>query len=216
MENDTRCTCNPMDSEIYCPVHTTSENYLHTVESMYERVERQSVENIVKRFKKIRKEKDMKKYYTPSISDIRVGYECEVWVEYWNDEYKGNEWKSWTVSHQDIQYGDSKGVTVIGLLYPHFSEPRVRTPYLTKEQIEGEGWKGIITGRFGVVGCYRKEILNDGENFEGFDMYILPENKIRILKYSGDIHSGGGNTIIYEGKCPSLNEFRFINKLLGV
>jgi glutaredoxin-related protein len=210
MENDTRCTCNPMDSEIYCPVHTTSENYLHTVESMYERVERQSVENIVKRFKKIRKEKDMKKYYTPSISDIRVGYECEVWVEYWNDEYKGNEWKSWTVSHQDIQYGDSKGVTVIGLLYPHFSEPRIRTPYLTKEQIEAEGWEVKETHWSGSNFSFEKG------NYGGVQ---LRDGRVAIIMLDvtlDDYTCNTSNGQLYLGKCPSINEFRFINKLLGI
>jgi hypothetical protein len=230
MENDTRCTCNPMDSEIYCPVHTTTEDYL-LKRGLPTELDMTHIRNLKEPEKNPNEEwimdlayggggpkstsiyeginppiegetfksMEQEKYYTPSIGDIRVGYECEHY-------YPKDGWK-YVIIESDTRFKCWED---------YIQENRLRTPYLTKEQIEGEGWKGIITGRFGAVGCYRKEILNDGENFEGFDMYILPENKIRILKYSADIHSGGEESPVCEGKCPSINEFRFINKLLGI
>jgi hypothetical protein len=269
MENDTRCTCNPMDSEIYCPIHTTTEDYIqkYTAAIGYlVSLEKKEDEAFVETCKQVAREKMAKgelpteldmthirnlkeseknaneekimelalggpkgpvtnlykapvqedifsqseKYYTLSIKDIRVGYECEVWVEYWNDEYKGNEWKSWTVSHQDIQYGDSKGVTVIGLLYPHFSEPRIRTPYLTKEQIEAEGWEVKETHWSGSNFSFEKG------NYGGVQ---LRDGRVAIIMLDvtlDDYTCNTSNGQLYLGKCPSINEFRFINKLLGI
>lgn len=63
---------------------------------------------------------DSLKYFTPEISDIHIGYECE-WVD-----SRGDWMPLRVLNTQDI--------------IDAFND-KLRTPYLTKEQIEKEGWE---------------------------------------------------------------------------
>lgn len=70
------------------------------------------------------------KYFTPSIGDIRIGYECEL---FWNqDHLTENFWDK-------IIVGD-KGLEDINWEF-RIDNNQVRVLYLTKEQIQQEGWK---------------------------------------------------------------------------
>jgi len=73
-----------------------------------------------------------KKYYVPDIEDIRVGYECEANLRLVGSSQ--DEWRTTIMKGigQDVIHYHSQGV--------------YRTPYLTKEQIEGEGWIDNETG----------------------------------------------------------------------
>ena len=61
-------------------------------------------------------------YYTPELSDLYIGYECEVKI--------GEEWEKTNLT-DSIQF-------------PHvelrLSQGRLRTPYLTKEQMPHGGY----------------------------------------------------------------------------
>jgi hypothetical protein len=59
------------------------------------------------------------KYFTPDIEDLRVGYECDLLGS-----------KIVIEDRHDLDLS--------------FDHP-LRTPYLTKEQIEAEGWKETIS-----------------------------------------------------------------------
>src|SRR5687768_16490771 len=61
-------------------------------------------------------------YFTPSIEEIRVGYECETI----NPVHRG-EWYPTTINKGNISWIEFLDC--------------VRVPYLTKEQIEKEGFK---------------------------------------------------------------------------
>jgi hypothetical protein len=116
-------------------------------------------------------------YYTPDISDIRIGYECETRVE---------PYPNWVVSKIE-------NVEDIDFIYN--KEWEVRTPFLTKEQIEAEGW------------------ISKMENFyekEGWKMEVY-SNYIEIRK-----GSWYPDNTYFKGKCPSINEFRYICKLLSI
>ena len=69
------------------------------------------------------------KYYTPSIEDIRVGYEYESLQKQQDGSEKWVPQK--IVRRYDLE-GDWENWLYYGI---------VKTPYLTKEQIEAEGWK---------------------------------------------------------------------------
>lgn len=66
--------------------------------------------------------KDSNEFYTPDISDIRIGYECEL---YDDDD------RDWTFI-KVINQSDLLNVTGLDL--------QLRVAYLTKEAIEAEGW----------------------------------------------------------------------------
>lgn len=131
------------------------------------------------------------KYFTPDISDIRVGYECEYlvnnsdqqWVSYIHGKYKGEENKI-------------IGQSFINLL---------RVPYLTKEQIRGEGWaelnKDYETNEF-VKGVYSLD----------YDFH----NKLLRIYISDNFETSGYDRQFFEGRCKDINTFRYICKLLEI
>jgi hypothetical protein len=123
-------------------------------------------------------------YYTPSIEDIKVGYECEI---LWNYNYlPENEWCKVKVL---------KGTTEDFDLYDFTSripKNEIRTPYLRKEQIEAEGWEQ----RGDISYFYKKEYL-----------VIYDYSNNRLLVFCKE-------EILVKGFCPSINEFKYITKNL--
>lgn len=73
----------------------------------------------------------------------------------------------------------------------YIEDGRIRVPYLTQGQIKAEGWKVV-----GSTLC--KDI---------FDLYI-DKTTIMIYDYNGDCY--------FNGECKSINEFRYICKLLKI
>lgn len=125
------------------------------------------------------------KYFTPDISDIRVGYELEI-----------------SYLHED-------NFTPIKLRYPAETSAfllevynrKIRVPYLTKEQIEGEGWSEKSP-----------EILPHGFFLkEQYKLELLTDNLILIRK-----NGWYPENTVYKGLCKDINTFRYIMKLLNI
>jgi hypothetical protein len=136
------------------------------------------------------------KYFTPSIEDIRVGYECELLVHE-KDADKEDFWKTYTLN-PFITKLQIDAMTTSGNW-----KDTIRVPYLTKEQIEAEGWE--VTAE------------NKDTNTMGF----------KKDKFSGVVTTHGvgagmwitkseGFKTIYSGECKDINTFRYICKLLGI
>jgi hypothetical protein len=137
------------------------------------------------------------KYYIPNITDLRVGYECE-WIKDHNKECSDD-------NRVKIVFGPKLLAAVLfspmnwereetDNLVPNLMS--YKTPYLTKEQIEAEGWV-IDDSGFLTKG---KWYLDD--NYEPNTRRISIQNE----------ESDGS----YVGNCPSINEFRTICKLLNI
>ena len=117
------------------------------------------------------------KYYTPEIEDLRIGYELEV--------LRSKGWSKFTLVRTHL----------LDILTEDIEIP---TPYLTKEQIENEGW-----------------ILRS----EGYSRNFYEKGEESLL-----VHHVGHWIIItdlseeqiYKGDCKSINEFRTIMKLLNI
>lgn len=126
-------------------------------------------------------------YYTPSIEDIRIGYECEITYDKslvgTNDEY----FFKYIVNTQFFNEGDYV---------------QLRTPFLTLAQIEAEGW---------VPSKYKYAIPSFDK--DKYQLWYYPDNK-QILITKGMRPLMVSN--LYKGNCPSINEFRTITKLLGI
>jgi hypothetical protein len=126
------------------------------------------------------------KYYTPSIEDIRVGYECEcLW-----QRPEPKTWDRIKITETDTEKYLELSVEDV---LRRVKSNEIRTPYLTKEQIEAEGWRN-------VTHHYKKEDYNLMLPYD--DKYL-----IRVFK---------GIEPIFQGHCPSINELRIITKLLGI
>lgn len=148
----------------------------------------------------------MDKYYTPSIEDIRVGYECEI--------------KSGSLWYKEIVQGISKKEGFINTIncdyYINNDLYNIRTPYLTKEQIEAEGW--IHTGG--------KMISVDRQDFKKLvgikgtcELHYTPLNKKMKIEQRNHVRDNSNNytlLTIFDGYCQSINEFRTILKLLSI
>lgn len=120
------------------------------------------------------------KYYTPDLEDLYVGYECEV-----------SENGSKFLGPMKINSRMIGGIDDFIL--------SVRTPYLTKEQIESEGWefKQHYHPRF-------EKTVNEVE----YTIYI-EYNQIQLYNFTDKHH-------ILTTERKSINEFRKICKLLGI
>lgn len=154
--------------------------------------------------------KEDPKYFTPSIEDLHVGYECEVlpineslgWEAGKLSYYSGHEgpglynlYPFWYTTRKS-NYGRIK--TMI------HDFKQIRVPYLTKEQVEKEGW----IERIGLNDFYKNDYrMLFGRSIE--DNNVVKSTHLHVyhtrLKY-----------ILYEGSCPSINEFRTIMKLLNI
>lgn len=123
------------------------------------------------------------KYFTPSIEDIHVGFECEL-----QDEKHWNSFKFYRKYDFEID------------LERRIHTQTIRVPYLTKEQIEAEGWKeGDTPGFFDKI-------------IDPKDRWFIDWEKEKQLITIGD----NENEVNYTGPCKDINTFRKIIKLLNI
>jgi hypothetical protein len=118
------------------------------------------------------------KYFTPDIEDICIGYELEHLSA-----------AGYITTKFEI---DSS----LPALQELIKLNQVRVPYLTKEQIEAEGWE-----RTGGI-LYRKN---------NYDLGYREDNKrLKIATIGKDSYN------LFIGECKDINTFRKIIKLLGI
>lgn len=173
------------------------------------------------------------KYFVPDVSDLHIGYECEASFSSYggyaildfSDENKPADfhppadkesakfWSPFWIIEEESLFGannhrDMK--TVMMLL----KDNRLRTPFLTKEQIEAEGWK--------CSGGHDKVNRVDFEKDEKWLILIWFDKqkleiwfkdrkaiKLNLLAFNNTVKR-------YEGECKSINEFRKICKWIGI
>ena len=128
------------------------------------------------------------KYFTPDIEDLCIGYELEM---NWNRAYE-EKWVPVKISIQDEEFAYTDEISeIVNALDDGMSEARV--PYLTKEQIEAEGWVYVSMDM-----CWIKN---------GIELYFQKDNKIEILDQPN---------FLFQGECKDINTFRTIIKLLEI
>lgn len=162
------------------------------------------------------------KYFVPDIEDLRIGYELERFTQgrifnpeigmFLPEEERDEEYK-W---RPDVIKCASDLLHIEAHTYTDtprpFSVPYnqyVRTKYLTKEQIFNEGWKYVGKGYEGAV-CYGYH-KNDAQLTVWFDSPLCYHNVPVVIR----ITDSDGN-VDYDGECKSINEFRYICKLLKI
>lgn len=152
-------------------------------------LEKASVVNL-NLFKQLKKKQMENKYFTPDIEDMSVGCEFEM-----DDTWGG--WKKLTLTKELLAN------PMVGLGSGNERSPwyhKIRVPYLTKEQIEAEGWKeSDVSGFFDKIDDVRDR------------WYInwIPEQKWLNI---GDNEC----EVDYAGPCKDINTFRKIIKLLKI
>lgn len=126
------------------------------------------------------------KYFQPDITDLRVGYECEV---KWHTYGDGINWRSYIV-----KAGDSILTT-----------DNVRVPYLTKEQIEAEGWRSIH---------WREYLWEKGNKIIHF--FNGQKEDVDDSTYLSTFTIHNSSKVLFEGECRCINDFRQIMKFLCI
>jgi hypothetical protein len=128
------------------------------------------------------------KYFTPDIEDIHVGYLCYQYNKFYNEkgELFDERWAE--------QLTPLFPASVRILMNEEVNiDDYIRVPYLTKEQIEDEGWVYV-----NIDMCWIKN---------GIELYLEKDNIIEILEQPN---------WLYKGKCKDINTFRKICKLLEI
>ena len=139
------------------------------------------------------------KYFTPDITDIRVGYEAEF-------DLAGFGKEGW-------QFVKFQGVDKAVRCY--HEKGLYRVPYLTKEQIEAEGWEFCHRFEGGSIGRYEEHFKKEFSN--GY--YSLAINQFQFVTIHLWNCIDPKNPISqthWRGILPSINELRYITKLLGI
>lgn len=161
-------------------------------------------------------------YYIPEISDIRIGYECEIlerkYIHNGNhyvldeESVKEDKWKKIIID--DNVHSDNKLSRIAHFFIESSSEIKIRTPFLTKEQIESEGWIVMNTGGINPGQIDGRCAFSKGNYFlvweskyKRVDIILRDPSKIE------DVWTPERFRAILN--CPSINEFREItNKFL--
>jgi len=134
------------------------------------------------------------KYYTPDISDLRVGYECET------KDCSDSRYDNWAKTILTPSFLDET-YKIEGWIEQSY----IRTAYLTKEQIEAEGWEYSFQEGLLEIHNY---IFKENTSAPPILLRHYPQMKaLRIIQEEQQL---------FKGQCPSINELRYISKLLNI
>lgn len=139
---------------------------------------------------------EMDKYFIPEISDLHVEYECErnMYIVGEYDKDISKRWMRWVIED---------GSDIINIIRESKND-NIRVPYLTQEQIEAEGWNNTTLD-------YQKIMLFVGEKVQGYYyklVYNYWNHRLSITEVD--------DSCLFSGECKSINELRYICKLLKI
>ena len=135
------------------------------------------------------------KYFTPDMEDFHIGYECEISTP---TIWKSGKFPEILELNSELdEFGKDSLMKAAHAI--------LRVPYLTKEQIEAEGWNKAKVPIVTINNDFY-EIPYIKDNFR-ID-YNFKNNLINILE-------NNGKNLFY-GKCKDINTFRKICKLLEI
>lgn len=156
-------------------------------------------------------------YYTPSLEELFVGYELELFEQASSKLIRDVRWHKVTVDVGNSEHGKT---VAINRIKGYLKAGHIRTPYLTREQIVASGWE------------LKTEWTSLGSNLVPEDVYIKGNFWIRF--YDRDnLHLAPVVVFIAQDPtlleftpypeyfrpllpCPSINELRFFERLFGI
>jgi hypothetical protein len=138
------------------------------------------------------------KYYVPNREDFKEGFEYEkLYNTYSPPDFKLTS-SNWLKEPFDDLISEENY-----LFNRDFESNSIRVPFLTKEDIEKEGWKNIE--EIDDAGAFTAE-----KNLGATDYRLCwtSDKILSVYEY--------GNDCIYRGDCRCINDFRTICKLLNI
>lgn len=153
------------------------------------------------------------KYFTPDIEDLKVGYICEstTMPSSWNINDCNDVDNSddiWEV--EPISESRLCNIIKYSMEEEGGIQRFIRTPFLTKEDIEKEGWiySGIIATPNGGI------INHQLNNFKYRTSYNYNSKILEVYEVIKDVYKE--DLMIFRGICRCINDFRTICKLLNI
>jgi len=151
------------------------------------------------------------KYFTPNVEDFHKGYEYEILELHRENYHVGfnniiSKWipKKW----------DSSQIR-LNKLACKITSKEIRVPYLTKKQIENEGWKETeLTKK--VAGDYKRKAFIKNNYFLIWDTFRDSYIEITLIDPSKDYRFMIPENFKCTMPCKDINELRYICKLLKI
>lgn len=158
----------------------------------------------------------MEQYYTPALEDLHIGYQCEangsqvhpILIDEWVPVELTNRGGALAATFSPIDDRFMKVLNTVGAL---------RTPYLTPEQLEEEGWEHKETTDGDIL--LWNVMVNMAKVKSEHEVWKISLHMDRTVFIGKEITNIEGKVIyihLFNGKCPSINEFRTICKLLNI
>jgi hypothetical protein len=137
------------------------------------------------------------KYFVPEISDLRIGYEYEYNGHF--THLPPQEWKKIIVDYDFFTKNEGWDEEPISMYYLSdlIQHPKnFRVPYLTKEQIEAEGWEKI----------YDEEYIKELPTKEGeaSQTWWFNNNSTNEYQSTFEFRYRGYYNIKFQGEIKSL------------
>jgi hypothetical protein len=143
------------------------------------------------------------KYFTPDIEDLCIGYELEV-----NYNFKLNDIFNKKIIDSFEQLADIHSRMV--------GDCVIKVLYLTKEQIEAEGWTSFVTEYEGDIVPEKMTYTFFREDRNYMLGWWFNTNKITLIIKDPSLVSDYYTEPTFRGECKDINTFRKIIKLLGI
>lgn len=125
------------------------------------------------------------KYFTPDMECFHIGYECEISTP---TIWKSGKFPEILELNSELdEFGKDSLMKAAHAI--------LRVPYITKEQIEAEGWKHYNNNCFEL-------------NPRWFCLWYPEMNRLEIYDNENENN--------FSGKCKDINTFRKICKLLEI
>jgi hypothetical protein len=145
------------------------------------------------------------KYYVPDREDFKEGFEYEkLYNTYSPPDFKLTDSKWFKQVFDDFTSEENY------LFNRDFESNSIRVPFLTKEDIEKEGWvfSGIITTPNGGI------INHQLNNFKYRTFYNYNSKILEVYEVIKDVYQK--DLMIFRGICRCINDFKTICKLLNI
>lgn len=165
---------------------------------------------------------EQNKYYTPDISELHVGYECELSLQsstgWYIFDFSGETptefipfpdgpfryWSKVPIIEKEDLFNPGREIQVF---IDALKDNRVRTKYLDKEDIESCGWEENNILKNNERNGYRKMFSNGA--------YFLAHYPEKNIVWIQEMKTNFGVTV-FKGECKSINELRKIMQRLKI
>lgn len=144
------------------------------------------------------------KYFIPRIEDIHSGYEYQV-------KRKNGDWETIKEFSNDYDYEDNPHYE----LMKDIEKGLIRVPYITKEQIEQEGWINTLH-EIKVAGDFKRIAFIKDNYFLILDTFRDPYIQITFIDPSKDYRFMTPENFQCTIPCRDINTLKFIQSLLEI